>query len=365
MPKWGMEMAAGTLVAWLKKEGDNITTGDELADVETEKIVNSMEAMHTGVLRRRVANEGDVVPVGGLLGILADADVPETEIDSFIETFRREFVVREATADTAVLPVTVSVAGKKIRYLVYGEGDTTLLLIHGLGGDLNNWLFNQNVWSETARVIALDLPGHGGSVKEIEQGSLEELSGIVSGFMDCIGINTTHVIGHSLGAAIAVELACKYPERIASLTMIAGAGPGTRVDRDFVEGFLTANRRKTIRPHMEKLFATPALINRDMIEGVLKARHIDGTVTCLKKIAEASIFNTGTLPREYLARLHIPMQVIWGREDQIAPADQTEALPEHIKISVIEGAGHMVHMEAAARLNALVSEFIAAAGQPS
>lgn len=77
MPKWGLSMTEGTVVQWLVEEGAELNNGDEIVEVESEKINNAVEAPAPGVLRRRVAKEGDVLPVGGLIGVIADASVTD------------------------------------------------------------------------------------------------------------------------------------------------------------------------------------------------------------------------------------------------------------------------------------------------
>ena len=62
------------------------------------------------------------------------------------------------------------------RWFELGEGGTPLVLVHGFGGDLNNWLFNHEALAAGRRVIALDLPGHGESTKALQRGDLDELS---------------------------------------------------------------------------------------------------------------------------------------------------------------------------------------------
>src|SRR5690606_12988888 len=76
MPKWGLSMTEGRLVSWLVEEGSTIRPGDEVAEVETEKINGVVEAPAGGILRRRVAEPGQVIPVGGMLGIIADEATP-------------------------------------------------------------------------------------------------------------------------------------------------------------------------------------------------------------------------------------------------------------------------------------------------
>jgi len=74
MPKWGLTMSEGTLSAWHVAEGQTISPGQEIMDVETEKIANAVEAADGGLLRRRVAQVGQVYPVKSLLGVMAPVD---------------------------------------------------------------------------------------------------------------------------------------------------------------------------------------------------------------------------------------------------------------------------------------------------
>lgn len=84
VPKWGLSMEEGTLNNWLIEEGDSFKQHQELCDIETSKISNVLEAPFDGVLRRKVAQPGQTLPVGGLLGVVADASVSDAEIDAFI-----------------------------------------------------------------------------------------------------------------------------------------------------------------------------------------------------------------------------------------------------------------------------------------
>jgi pyruvate dehydrogenase E2 component (dihydrolipoamide acetyltransferase) len=81
MPKWGMEMVEGEIVEWHVSEGDTIAAGDDLVDVETSKIVNTVTAPAGGVVRRLLATPGDVLPVGQILAVIASADVSDAEVD--------------------------------------------------------------------------------------------------------------------------------------------------------------------------------------------------------------------------------------------------------------------------------------------
>ncbi len=92
MPKYGLTMTEGKVAKWSTSVGDKLSKGDEIADIETDKITNAMEAPVAGLLRRQVADEGTTLPVGALIGVIADADVPDEEIDAFVADFTPEEV---------------------------------------------------------------------------------------------------------------------------------------------------------------------------------------------------------------------------------------------------------------------------------
>ncbi|MEN3973477.1 2-oxo acid dehydrogenase subunit E2 [Emcibacter sp. SYSU 3D8] len=94
MPKWGLEMVEGTLAKWHVAEGQPVDKGQPIMDVETEKIANEVEADIPGVMRRHVAQEGQVIPVGGLLGVIADKDMSDADVESFVKSYRSEAVGR-------------------------------------------------------------------------------------------------------------------------------------------------------------------------------------------------------------------------------------------------------------------------------
>ena len=88
IPKWGIEMQEGTIADWQVEEGIEVNKGDELIAIETEKIVNTLEAPASGILRRRLVMTGDTLKVGALIGVISGRDVPDTTIDKFIAEFK-------------------------------------------------------------------------------------------------------------------------------------------------------------------------------------------------------------------------------------------------------------------------------------
>jgi pyruvate dehydrogenase E2 component (dihydrolipoamide acetyltransferase) len=360
MPKWGLSMTEGTVIEWLVEEGTELDTGDEVVEVESEKINNVVESPAAGVLHRRVAAEGDVIPVGGLLGVIADSSVPDAEIDAFVEEFQATFVPEEEEA-AGPEPEKVEVDGRRVQYLKMGEGGTPLVFIPGFGGDINIFVFNQETLAENRAVYALDMPGHGGSSKDVGEGDLDFFAGIVAGFLDEMGIEKAHIAGHSMGGVVAGAFALAHPERVASLILIASAGLGEEINADYIKGFIAANRRREMRDVLQLLFADPDLVTRDLVNDVLSYKRLDGVDEALRTVADR-VFPGGRQAKVLdLSGADIPILAVWGREDEVVPASHADNLPDRARVEIIDGKGHSVQMEAAGPVNRLVADFLSSA----
>jgi pyruvate dehydrogenase E2 component (dihydrolipoamide acetyltransferase) len=358
MPKWGLAMQEGILTKWLVDVGAEIKPGLEICDIETSKIANAMEATVSGRLHRRLAEEGTTLPVGALMAVVTEGQVAETDVEAFIAKFEADFAAAAASGPTeAPANKVVEVGAAAVNYLQMGDGGVPIVFIHGFGGDLNNWMFNQPALAEKRATIALDLPGHGASSKEIADGSLGALAATVTAVLDKLGVEHAHLVGHSMGGAIALQVALEQPSRVDSVTAIASAGLGPDINMDYIDGFIGASGRKDIKPVLELLFADPGLVSRDMINDILKYKRLDGVDAALRAIAQAN-FAGGKQSlslRDKLAGLKVPLQVIVGAKDRIIPPAHAKGLPGNVKIHVIETAGHMPHMEAAGDVNRLLA----------
>ena len=360
MPKWGLSMSEGKVTGWLKKPGARIAVGDEIVEVETDKIAGVVEAGDAGQLRRILGEPNTVYPVKALLGVVADEDVPDDEIDAFVAGYVTPAEDEDGGEEAGPRYEFAETPAGRIRYARKGDGAETVILIHGFGGDLDNWLFNIDALAGKATVYALDLPGHGQSDKAVKTPDLGGLSQALVGFMDAVGIANAHLVGHSMGGAIAIRTALDHPDRVRSLTLIGSAGLGEEIDGDYVAGFAAANSRRDLKPLLERLFEDPGLVSRQLVDDVLKYKRLDGVEAALAAIS-GSVFPNGRQAEVLSASLKDGPStlVIWGAGDRIIPAAHAGTLGPAAKAKVIEGAGHMVQMEKANRVNELILAHIA------
>jgi len=359
MPKWGLSMTHGKVVQWLVEEGASVSHGAGMVEVETEKITGAVESLTAGVVRRLVAGSGDEIPVGGLLAVIAAEDVPQAQIDQFIENFVLE-EVEESDESADAEPEYAEVGNRRLRYLQRGEGGCPALLLHGFTGNLNNWLFNHSTLASDRTVFALDLPGHGQSSKDVGDGSLEVLIGAVAEWCESVGLDSVHLIGHSMGGAIALGVTLLVPEKVRSCTLIASAGLGSEINAEYISGVVSADRRKQLKPHLEKLFADAGQVTRQIVDDMLKFKRVDGVQDALTLLASRFVENGRQARsfRDQLSQMEVPLQVIWGAEDQIIPVAHAADLSETARVQIVESCGHMVQMEAAGEVNRLIESFL-------
>jgi pyruvate dehydrogenase E2 component (dihydrolipoamide acetyltransferase) len=363
MPKWGLTMTEGKVLGWLTAEGDDYRAGEELLEIETSKITNVMEASEPGRLRRIVAAEGATLPIGGLLAVAAPESVPDGEIEAFIAAFvAPEPAVEEADEAAAAAPKDVQAGEYRLRYLEIGAGEgPPVVFIHGFGADLNTWMFNQPPLAERHRTIAFDLPGHGGSTKTLNgpvDGS--SFAADLDRLLAALGIERAHLVGHSMGGAVAMAYAAEHADRVASLTLIAPAQLGPEINADFISGFVSAARRREMQEVLALLVRDPALVSRQMVEDLLRYKRLDGVQQALQALA-AEWFPNGIQQAGWSEILGgVPTQIIWGRDDRIIPVAHAEALVGRVPVHIIDGAGHLPHMEKAGEVNRLIAGFLAA-----
>ena len=177
-------------------------------------------------------------------------------------------------------------------------------------------------------------------------------------------LDRVHLAGHSLGAAVAAAIAAGSSVDVRSLTLIAPAGLGPRINGDFIQGFLAAETEKALKSWLIQLFHDETRLPQAMIRATLSARA--GTAVAVgQRQAAAHLFEGSTQLfsiRSALARYEGPCRVIVGTEDRIIPASQAQGLPGHVALHRLAGIGHLPQIEANSLVARLVGETVRAAG---
>ncbi|GAA0908633.1 acetoin dehydrogenase dihydrolipoyllysine-residue acetyltransferase subunit [Pseudonocardia zijingensis] len=353
MPKWGLSMKTGKIVDWFVSEGDTIAKGDDIVDIETDKIAGTLESPVEGPVRRIIAEPGSDLPVGAVLAVVAPAEVPDAEIDAVVEEAKAAVESGALEGEDEPEPQLVDVGGRTISYVSLGPDDAgvPVVLVHGYGGDKNSWLFVQQPLAEEGhRAIALDLPGHGASGKDVGDGSLRTLTDTVTGFLDARGIERAHLVGHSLGGAVVAAVAKAEPGKVASLTLIAPAGFTPDADAEYLRGFASASSRRELKPLVGRLFSDESLVTRQLVDDLLRYKRLDGVDKALTAVL-GTLLGEGDRQaidtRALLEGVDVPVTIVWGTSDRILP------VPDGVELTRV-AAGHMPQMEAPGEVLAAV-----------
>jgi 3-oxoadipate enol-lactonase len=254
----------------------------------------------------------------------------------------------------------------EIAYEEQGEGPP-LLLIHGLAGDHRAWLPQMSAWRERYRVIAPDNRGAGASTQVDEPISTRDMALDMLALLDAIGVDGAHIVGRSMGGAIAQHMALMAPGRVRSLVLCASFAKldafGARVlanMREVLEltGSWATHARHSVRnfvsaeffdAHPEEVRAIEALIGA---EQRLPACYIRQNHACLEHDTLAS-----------LGGIRCPTLVLSGGRDPICPPicarGMVDAIPGATSI-VFEGSSHFFLMEEPRRFMAVMADWLAA-----
>jgi pimeloyl-ACP methyl ester carboxylesterase len=275
----------------------------------------------------------------------------------------------------------VRLHGREVAYVVGGEGPT-LLLIHGIGGDWRTWEPVLDGLARQHHVVAVDLPGHGGSSKGAGDYSLGALASALRDLGGALALERATVVGHSLGGGIAMQFAYQFPERCERLVLVSSGGLGPDV------GLIL---RLATLPGSELFLSLSAPAARRLLDLASSAGHllriraaadVEHYARAYAALAEpdtrAAFLGTlrgvvgtrGQLvdarDRLYLAE-QMPTLIVWGERDAVLPVDHGHAAQEAIpgsRLEIFESAGHLPQLDDPDRFVDVVDDFMATS-QPS
>ena len=424
VPQVGQDLTEAKVVALHVALGDTVKRGDIVAEVESEKATFEVEAFANGIVINLPYKVGDIAtvlqplvvlgsggeakpvnvagparpgaalangspepkPVLGLASKRAASDghgrssplARRVARSNGLDIARLQgtgpdgaVVVRDVEAAQAkagkplgapALSAAATGPGLNVKTLKDGTG-IPILFIHGFGGEIAAWRHLATVLNLPNAFVALDLPSHGASPEAHMLG----FSAIVEPVAEVVRTlgGEVHLVGHSLGAAVAVALTREAGLTVRSLTLIAPAGLGPSIDGGFVAGYLDARSEAAIAIQMQRLVHDPANLPASMVRATHAAREAQGGTARLRRVAEAlfegstQLFSVGGMLASYTG----PCRVIVGRRDTIISAQETgQAVPAHIALHRLESSGHLPFIENEALVVRLIAETVRSSG---
>ncbi|HIC80645.1 MAG TPA: alpha/beta fold hydrolase [Kiloniellaceae bacterium] len=198
--------------------------------------------------------------------------------------------------------------------------------------------------------------------------SFRSLARMVVEAFDAEGLEDVHLVGHSLGAALALALADVRPRRMAALTMIAPAGLGPEMNGAVLSGLARAGRKESLAPWLKQLTAEPQIVTESFVMAAMQARKDPALRAYQQDLAETlfpdSVQSFDLTPA--LDRLAVPAQIVWGRKDRVFPWKQALQAPGRVALHLLHDIGHMPHLEAPEEVAAVIGGRLKpAVGQPA
>lgn len=275
-------------------------------------------------------------------------------------------------------PTNIDVDGRRTRVRVDGDPDRpTILLLHGIGRSLEDWTPHYRL-AELAgyRTIAMDMPGFGFSIRPAAPMSLPVLARSITRTLEVLGVEQPlHVVGNSLGGAVALQLLTLQPDRVASLMLVGSAGFGSEVHPmlrmlatpgigSFMARYTTATGARLME---RQLYADTSLATRERIDHALAVAGQPETAAALHELAcELGTFRG--IRRQWRVKLLAeaakhprPTLIVWGDRDRILPVDQLAAarrLLPHARTHVFAGIGHMPQIECPHQFTQVLDGFL-------
>lgn len=239
-----------------------------------------------------------------------------------------------------------------------GQGKPVVFL-HGFGSDSQSWVGNTPALFDTFEVWCIDLPGHGQSSAIAPVAGIESLAVQLSA---CVFADErpVHLVGHSLGGALAMALVVLQPARVASLTLLAPAGLGASLNADFLNRFPALSTEADTHAALLMLVHKPQFISPMFAPLVLGQLNRSGVRDSLRSIADTIIngqHELADIVRE-VSQSDLPRLVIWGQQDRINPLAETAAGVFGGQWQVIEQCGHLPQIEHRTSCNKWLVEFL-------
>lgn len=319
------------MLGWAIRPGQTLRRGAPLCFVEQDGRALDLPAPRGGVVRRLLARPPDTLVPGAPLAALAEA-VPAGEHDLKLNGGTLRFR----------------------RWAAAGPERGRCVLLHGLGGSSDVWIGTAAALAADGfAVITLDLPAHGATTIPAETvHEIVALLGVAWGALEMP--EPVHLVGHSMGGAVALLLAAATPQRIASLTLLAPLGFAPRLRAGYLSSLLAASDTTSLALALRPLTARPVPLSPKALAVTLAAqqRHAAALARLAGSLADGDRQRLDLAVT--LAALPRPARLIVGDADAVLPWAGL-VLPPHVPLHQL-ACGHMPHWEQPRVLRRLLAQ---------
>jgi pimeloyl-ACP methyl ester carboxylesterase len=252
---------------------------------------------------------------------------------------------------------STTVFGNAVRYYDIGSGPP-LLLIHGIGGDADEWAFCFEALSKFRRVIALDQLGFGRSDKPRIRYTIAAFVEQVHGLLRNLEIDRATLVGNSLGGWIAASFALRFPQAVDRLVLVdsAGAwGDATPLPID-----LRVSTYEHLREIFNLVFYDHSLVKNELVQLAYQQHLQRGDSATIDSVLRELASDHERLD-DTVGALQIPTLIVWGEQDAMIPLEIGQRLHRLIpgsKLAVIPECGHLPALEKPAEFVRSVLEFL-------
>ncbi|NIQ90873.1 MAG: alpha/beta hydrolase [Deltaproteobacteria bacterium] len=252
---------------------------------------------------------------------------------------------------------TLEVDGREIHYLTGVNGVAperrSIVFVHGAGGTGMVWQNQRRGLDRGVNTICLDLPGHGQS-HGAGCTTIAEYSGWLIRFMQRLELSGPIVAGHSMGGAVVLEAAIEYPEEFDGLILIS-SGARLRVSSEILQG-IEADFEATAEQLVQRCYGPGT--SEKVIQWGLEQLLAEQPEVVLNDFKACNEFDK----LGKIGSIKHPALVICGSEDSMTPPKYSQYLADNLRratLRIIDGAGHMVMVEDAFKVNASILKFLA------
>lgn len=389
LPRLGETMEEGVVVQWLVAEGAAYVRGDALLEIETDKTVAEVPALSDGRLIRILAEPGARVSVGQPIAeIEGDGDAVAPSVDPSPSAapvpvtvvaqrsvndgrLRATPVARKLARQKGIALQDVQGSGRRGRIedtdvlradgaqsmsppgvTVAGSGGRMHLLIHGFAGDQSAWAATASALRRAGhRTAVFDLPGHGDNGADApDLGALVTAALAVAQSLP----GPLVLVGHSLGAVVAAEVAARLGDRVSGLVLLTPAGCGPEIGAEFVHGMANAATEGEVA-HLLRLLGPNGGALSPPILAAMTARAAKGR---LRDLANCIASPDGRQRIDLIRALDtlppaLPIRAVFGRQDQVVRVTDAMNLPARVAVHFLP-AGHMPQWDAPTDVVALI-----------